>query len=556
MSKEVFEYIHIKGERDVDAIVEVVAAVAGPMANEQTCPNWREKIEYEVRRTLEREISGDFEQSWHKEFNSQYAVITEEPQGVVLEEWTDTKGRKRISQVKPTQVRLRWANEKVEIPTKNGVKKVNKFDLWIASKNRREVRQIIFDPRPDAPEGYFNIWQGLKIEPKQADRPELIAGLELYWNHWRLGLCSGDEAMYVYARKWLAHLVQRPWELPKTSLAIYGVQGAGKNVAFEPFRLILGEHFMPDESVSTTLEHFNSQSVYAVLMLFNENYWAGSKALEGPLKALVTEPTRRIERKHEQAYSIDNCLRCVFLSNLDHIVPVGPHDRRYAVTKASDVFKGNSDHFDRIWKFAQNEAGAAAILYDLMQEDLSNFDLTKIPHTAAKTEQRIYSMSPVQTYWHTKLVQESYAVFGETNDLEYPRWSEKICEADKNAVYDNFQKSNRKNADIPYDTFWRRTKALNLGGSRQRHNGERIYKLKPLTQARAAFAEAVGEHESMWDDEPTNYSTVEPQPKKRLRDYCDGHHHLPLQHTAAKLVGDRRPRSVQEADTKDTEEPM
>ena len=50
-----------------------------------------------------------------------------------------------------------------------------------------------------------------------------------------------------------------------------------------------------------------------------------------------------------------------------------------------------------------NNGGREAMLYDLLEYDLDGIDLGKFPHTQARLDQIIASMSSVQKFWLDKL---------------------------------------------------------------------------------------------------------------------------------------------------------
>ena len=46
--------------------------------------------------------------------------------------------------------------------------------------------------------------RGLRVKPVKGD-------CSLFWDHVKVIVCCGKEAHYIYVRKWLAHLIQKPW---------------------------------------------------------------------------------------------------------------------------------------------------------------------------------------------------------------------------------------------------------------------------------------------------------------------------------------------------------
>ena len=57
--------------------------------------------------------------------------------------------------------------------------------------------------------------------------------------------------------------------------------------------------------------------------------WTGNKSDAGILKALITEPTRFMEKKFADAIQVKNCTHLIFASNEIWAIPAESTDRRY-----------------------------------------------------------------------------------------------------------------------------------------------------------------------------------------------------------------------------------
>jgi hypothetical protein len=40
-------------------------------------------------------------------------------------------------------------------------------EVWVDSDKRREFEGIVFDPSDESPEGYYNLWRGFAVEPRE-----------------------------------------------------------------------------------------------------------------------------------------------------------------------------------------------------------------------------------------------------------------------------------------------------------------------------------------------------------------------------------------------------
>lgn len=127
-----------------------------------------------------------------------------------------------------------YENDLVEIDGKLR----SKAQIWIKSPYRRTYYDIVFNPRKAGHyDDKYNIWKGFAIDPVQGD-------CSLYWSHVKEIVCSGKEVHYRYVRKWLAHLIQKPWII-STALVLRGKQGTGKGCFVEAIGKLFGPHYAP-----------------------------------------------------------------------------------------------------------------------------------------------------------------------------------------------------------------------------------------------------------------------------------------------------------------------
>ena len=76
-----------------------------------------------------------------------------------------------------------------------------------------------------------------------------------------------------------------------------GKKGAGKGTLGQILIRLFHHHALPISNPLHLTGRFNGHLVDVVFLFVDEAFWAGDKAGEGVLKALVTEPTIPIEPK-------------------------------------------------------------------------------------------------------------------------------------------------------------------------------------------------------------------------------------------------------------------
>ncbi|KKN11301.1 hypothetical protein LCGC14_1027820, partial [marine sediment metagenome] len=241
---------------------------------------------------------------------------------------------------------------------------------WLKSPTRRQYDGISFAPSDEFGENCYNIWRGYARTPQKGD-------CGLFWQHIESNICSGHYKDYQYVRKWLAYVFQHPGVI-HTALVLIGRQGVGKNSFVEPIGALLGSHFLHLSSLDELLSHFNYHLKNAVLIFANEALWGGNKKELGTLKAMITDKTCVIEGKGKDRIMLPNYKHLIISSNEDWPVHIDPDDRRFFVLRVGEAHKEDHQYFNAL-QVQLERGGYDALLFDLLNEDLSEFNPRHLP---------------------------------------------------------------------------------------------------------------------------------------------------------------------------------
>ena len=127
-----------------------------------------------------------------------------------------------------------------------------------------------------------------------------------------------------------------------------GLKGTGKGTLGQILHRLFRHHAMQISNPAHFTGRFNGHLVDVLFLFVDEAFWAGDKAGEGTLKALVTEPTIPIEPKFVNLFQTPNRLKILMASNADWVVPATADERRYFVLDVSDMpQRGDRGYFDR-----------------------------------------------------------------------------------------------------------------------------------------------------------------------------------------------------------------
>jgi hypothetical protein len=429
---------------------------------------------------------GDIENQVVEELNKKHAGICLDQFYILTEKENPIFGGKDFSLESKQSFKNHYENK---IP--DGHKKT-KAEIWLKSPDRREYKGIVFDPTKDGNVGnYYNLWTGYSRKPQ-------VGNCSLYWTHVKENICSNDPEAYRFVRKWLAYIFQRPDEV-HTALVLVGSQGVGKNSLVEPLGVLLGNHYVLLSNVSELVSNFNYHLKHAVLIHANEALWGGNRKELGSLKAMITEKTCLIEGKGKDRIMVRNFKHVILSSNEDWPVHLDADDRRFFVLRVSEAHKEDHPYFEAI-QTQLNAGGYEALLYDLLNEDLSNFNPRRFPNSNDAFEIKLRSAKTMHQYMYTVL---NDGCFDVGNATPHGNWSN--IPVSTETVFQDYCTwcvRNGKKERAEKDMLLREIKKLipSIADTRPTEEGKRIRKivLPSLEQARKDFEKAYKATDSIW----------------------------------------------------------
>ena len=176
------------------------------------------------------------------------------------------------------------------------------------------------------------------------------------------------------------------------------MKATGKGVAVAPLLRMFGAHGLQISHPKHLTGSFNAHLIDCLFLYVDEAFWAGDKAGEGVLKALISEAVFMIERKGVDAFPAVNMLCIAMASNNDRVVPASRTARRYFVLDVPDIHRGDRAYFKRLWA-AINGDETAALLHHLLHLDLSGFEIRDVPQTKGLADQKLIGGTSVEKWW-------------------------------------------------------------------------------------------------------------------------------------------------------------
>jgi len=365
---------------------------------------------------------------------------------------------------------------------------VSVAEIWLKHPKRRKYDGIVMDPREPAGTGKLNLWRGWAVEPKAGDWSLLRSLIDET-------LCGGDEKSGEYVRRWIAFMLQRPWETPETAIAFRGAEGTGKGTLGRALMRIAGAHGLTVASSAQLAGRFNAHLRNCVFLFADEALWPGQKDAESLLKQLVTEPVISYEAKGRDIVPGRNLVHLMLASNEKWIVPAGADARRFAVFDVSDNRKGDREFFSKLNK-QLDEGGLAGMVDDLMSLDLKGWHpALDVPQTAALADQKQRSLSAVMKWWQEILSRGKLP----TIEVSPDHWTTEavtLRAADRTALLDDCDRYLKRNRvyheKATHSAIVETGTTLGLTQRRILRGKERAWVLPPLAEMRTAFEKHVG----------------------------------------------------------------
>lgn len=328
-----------------------------------------------------------------EELNATHFVATEGSKTWVFKEDFDHElGRQVLRRLGFEDFKKLHLHKKVQIAHGEQIKNQRIAEVWLSHSLRRTYDSIVFSPKQATPPGIYNTWRGFACRSVQGD-------WSLMETHIRDVICSGDSIAAEYLLNWMAFAVQHPDKPAEVAVVLQGNRGTGKGKYANAMAALFGQHATTITHAGHLTGQFNGHLKDCAFLFVDEGMWAGDKAGENVLKALITEPVIQMEKKFQDPTPIKNRLHIMIASNSDWVVPAGPHERRYFILHVSDAKMQDKAYFAALDRQIYEEGGLEAMLYDLQRRDLSAFDIRTVPRTAALDQQVINSLTSLETWW-------------------------------------------------------------------------------------------------------------------------------------------------------------
>ena len=152
-------------------------------------------------------------------------------------------------------------------------------------------------------------------------------------------LCGNDELLYQYTLKWIAHIIQRPYELPGVMIILSGAKGVGKDTLFDfLFAYVFGRYSSYNYTSNTQFfEKHDTGRMGKFIVKLEEADRKTCLEHASDLKAMITGSEATFNPKCERPVKMPNYCRVVMPTNTGNPVDFGDRERRFLIFQMASL---------------------------------------------------------------------------------------------------------------------------------------------------------------------------------------------------------------------------
>jgi putative DNA primase/helicase len=278
---------------------------------------------------------------------------------------------------------------------------------------------ISFHPCQDSlPSTVYNTFSGFPCIARIGNSSPIL-------KHIREVLCGGDDIAAEYFISWLAHLFQKPSEKPTVAILMKSVEGAGKGTLYRLLNKMLGINSYQINGDTQITGRFNSV-VAGKLLIFADEVTLTDRKVFDSIKGIISEPTLSMELKGLEPELVPNFARFIFAGNHDRVLRAGTRERRFLVLEPTSCKVGDLEYWNQLNSFIRGD-GAQVFLNYLLELDLDDFKPYDAPTTKGLIQEKLASLTPVQSYFYSQLSSSEpfsgfHTLYASDLNRQYQEW--------------------------------------------------------------------------------------------------------------------------------------
>lgn len=246
--------------------------------------------------------------------------------------------------------------------------------------NEDKIPKLIKQVGLHAHPGVFPLQLSYTLEDTQGDTQE---PLELFLDLVKI-LTSHQDELENYLLNWLAHMLQKPFELPGVALIVTGKKGYGKDTLFDFLgEFVIGSQYFTNYTENSQFfDHYDTLKAQKLMVKLEEADRTICMKNASSLKGMITGNKMVVNPKNKPSFQTSNFCRFVLTTNKGNPVEFSDGERRYVLLASSGEKKGDLPYWVNIRKKLFTSWGGRQVAEYLLARDISNF----IPQALPKNE--------------------------------------------------------------------------------------------------------------------------------------------------------------------------
>lgn len=204
----------------------------------------------------------------------------------------------------------------------------------------------------------------------------------LQYFHQLIEIISNHEApLTEYLLNWLAHTLQKPFEIPGVALIVTGRKGYGKDTLFDFFgKYVLGSRYFSNYTDNNQFfDHYDTGKLHRLMVKLEEADRTICLKNSSVLKGMITADQVVVNPKNKQSFQASNYCRFVLTTNKGNPVEFSDGERRYVLFASSGEKKGNIDYWTAVRNVLFTDMGGKIVAEYLLQRDITMFSPQRLP---------------------------------------------------------------------------------------------------------------------------------------------------------------------------------
>jgi hypothetical protein len=272
---------------------------------------------------------------------------------------------------------------------------------WVSHcHNIRRYEDMDVYPNPSfCPPNILNMWSPFACEKLTTSYVKNEEGLFYILNHIRI-LCNNDDVVCDYFIKWIAQMIQYP-EIKTICITLISDEGSGKGTLMKLIQKMLGsdKYYETSKPSRDVWGDFNAIMKDTFFVNLNELSKQETLQAEGVIKTLITDEAMTINQKGISQYKVKSYHRFIITTNNDDPIKTKKGDRRNLIIRSSDEKKGNTEYFDTLNAYLDDD-NVIRTCYDYFKsiEGMNIFRSIKLPTTEYQEDMKGINESPIEQW--------------------------------------------------------------------------------------------------------------------------------------------------------------